>query len=43
MDGIYKNLRKMNKSSTCYQELKQQQRVYNPIHKKAIRESKLSY
>ena len=42
-DGIYKDLRQTNKSSTRYQELKQQLRVYNSILKKVIREAKLSY
>ena len=42
-NGIYKNLRKTNKSTTRYQELKQQLRVYNKILKKTIRESKFSY
>ena len=42
-DGIYKNLRKTNKSTTRYQELKQQLRVYNTILKKTIREAKFSY
>ena len=38
-DGIYKHLRKTNKSTTRYQELKQQLRVYNTILKKTIREA----
>ena len=42
-DGIYKNLRKTNKSTTRYQELKQQLRVYNTILKKTIGEAKFSY
>ena len=42
-DGIYKNLRKTNKSTTRYQELKQQLRVYNTILEKTIREAKFSY
>ena len=42
-DGIYTNLRKTNKSTTRYQELKQQLRVYNTILKKTIREAKFSY
>ena len=42
-DGIYKNLRKTNKSTTRYQEFKQQLRVYNTILKKTIREAKFSY